>query len=203
MRARRDPRCAECRLLAAHCICARLAPVETETRITIIAHEKEWTKPTGSGHLAARLLPTAEMIRRLESRDGAWRRPGHRALLLFPERAGPGREAAPPLEAVIERLDRPLQLVVPDGTFRQASRMCLREPLLLALPRARVEGGRAIADRLRAHPDPTRLGTLEAIARALGALEGPAVEDQLLSALALFSAAIARARRGDNLADAH
>jgi DTW domain-containing protein YfiP len=74
-----------------------------------------------------------------------------------------------------------LTLVVPDGTWRQAAHARSRVPELAALPCVTLTGARAEGSRLRrasAHPE--RLSTLEAVALALGVLEGPAVEEALL-----------------------
>ncbi len=69
--------------------------------------------------------------------------------------------------------------MVADGTWRQTTRMVRRDPTLSRLPRIRLPEGPPSRYRLRTHPDPARVSTLEAIARALGVLEGADVQRRL------------------------
>ena len=90
-------------------------------------------------------------------------RPG--AAVLFPGEnavpAAPRRPAPPPVPFAI------------DGTWHQAEKMLRVNPTLAALPRLRVDAGRPSGYRdLRREPGPGHLSTLEAVALALGALEG-------------------------------
>ncbi len=85
--------------------------------------------------------------------------------LLFP---GPG---AAPAEALAAR--PPEVLVVLDGTWHQAEKMLRQSPLLAGLPRVAVTPDRPSGyGDLRREPAPHCLSTLEAVACALGALEG-------------------------------
>ena len=67
----------------------------------------------------------------------------------------------------------PEVLVVLDGTWQQAERMLRDNPQLAALPRVSVLPDRPEAyGELRREPSPGCLSTLDAVALALGALEG-------------------------------
>src|SRR6185503_2956247 len=59
---------------------------------------------------------------------------------------------------------RPVTLIVPDGTWRQAARARRRIAGLEAVPCAFVARATTSAYRLRRTPDPGRLCTIEAIA---------------------------------------
>jgi len=76
--------------------------------------------------------------------------------------------------------EKPVTLIVPDGKWRQASKMWRREPELKKIPCVRLPAGPLSRYMLRRAPQPHCLSTLEAIARALGAIEGPGVENTLL-----------------------
>jgi DTW domain-containing protein YfiP len=199
---RRKPhlRCDECRMHRSLCICALLPRLETRTRVVLLLHQLEVVKPTNTGLVAARCLVNsavvyrgrapssdatdavapdndagpsiAEQAERLAAEIPA----GARAAFLFPH------AAATPLDA-FARDGAPVTLVVPDGTWSQAARARARLGGALALPCVTLPLG--VADgaapgRLRTPTRPGRLATLEALAHALGVLEGPAIEAELL-----------------------
>ena len=100
----------------------------------------------------------------------------------------------------VASLARPVKLVVPDGTWGQTRRMLHREPVLRALPTVRVAASPPSIYRLRRARRPHELCTLEAIARALGTLECPDVERQLMDMLKVMVHA-GMATRGNPRAD--
>jgi DTW domain-containing protein YfiP len=81
----------------------------------------------------------------------------------------------------LSKADGPLTLVVPDGTWRQARKMRTRTKGLAGLPCVTLPPGPTTTYQLRAERREHGLSTLEAIARAFGILEGPAIEDALLA----------------------
>jgi DTW domain-containing protein YfiP len=77
-------------------------------------------------------------------------------------------------------------LVVPEGSWGQARRAVRREPWLLDAERVCLPSGPPSHYRLRTAPHEHGLSTLEAVARALGVLEGEAIERALLAMLDAF-----------------
>jgi DTW domain-containing protein len=157
------------------CVCPLLPRLETRTRIVLFVHRLEARKSTNTGRLAALCLSNSEIVLRGdEARPdepfaGA---PGTRPLLLFPH---PG---ARPLASEAAG-DHPVTLVVPDGTWRQASKVQKRVPGLDALPCVTLPSEGPSTYRLRQRPHEDGLSTLEAIARAMGVLEGETVRREL------------------------
>jgi DTW domain-containing protein YfiP len=183
-----DGRCARCRLYARLCLCAELPRLDTRTRLCLVIHRDEQHKPTNSGLLACASLGNSEVfVRGVHGGDApalafdAATQP----LLLFPH------ADAQPL-ADFARAPRPITLVVPDGTWRQASRVRGRVAGLDGVPCVTLPPEPAATARLRAQPDDARLPTLLAIARALGVLEGAAVRAALER---LFATLVARTLR--------
>ena len=200
-------RCAACRMHRSLCICALLPRLETRTRVVVLIHQLEAPKPTSTGVVAARCLVNSAVVYRGRSPDearagaaagagtgggasvdeqaarvAALIPPGARAAFLFPH------PSAVPLTAWRDD-GAPVTLVVPEGTWRQASRARARLGRVLGLPCVAlpdVDRGPA-RQRLRASARPDRLPTLEAIARALGVLEGPALEAALLHVLGVMT----------------
>lgn len=179
IRAHNSVRCMRCRMVQGHCICALLPRLALSTRLTLVMHHREWTKTTNTGHLALLALTRSRLL--------VWGEPGHRppapdevvwpgtvgcvlsptGLTLTPERVGGLSEG------------RPLTLVVTDGSWRQATKMLRRIPALASLPRVALPPGPPSAYALRAEPHPAGLATYEAIARALGVIEGVDVQRSL------------------------
>ncbi len=169
-------RCPDCLLHLSLCLCAELPRLETRTRVLLVLHRDEARKPTNTGRLAARSLVDSELVIRGERGHGepplSW--PAERTpLLLFPS-----DDAAPLADAA--RGVGPITLIVPDGTWRQAFKLQRRAPALATVPRVRLPEGPATEYRLRAPVRPSGLSTIEAVARALGVLDGPEIEAALL-----------------------
>ncbi|HVU03672.1 MAG TPA: tRNA-uridine aminocarboxypropyltransferase [Polyangiaceae bacterium] len=171
------PRCVRCRLHVGLCLCASLPSIETRTRVLVVMHRFEDRKPTNTGRLVAACLPNSDvyvrgeesrMDRPLESFEGV------RPVVLFP---GP---TARPLADFLGG-DGPVTLVVPDGNWRQAGKTSKRVRELASLPCAALPHGPPSEYALRRESRPERLSTMEAVARALGLLEGPEVEAALLT----------------------
>ncbi len=101
-----------------------------------------------------------------------WAAPGSETLLLFPH------AEARPLEDW-RGAARPITLVVPDGTWRQAKKARRRVAGLADLPCVSLPAAGPSAYRLRHAARPNRLATIEAIARALQILEGPSEGDEI------------------------
>jgi DTW domain-containing protein YfiP len=175
-------RCSCCRLPEVLCVCALLPRLATRTHLVLIIHRNEERKPTNSGLLATRCLVHSEvLVRGLHGQpEPRWHDDATRqGLLLFPHpQALPiGHFAASP---------RPLTLIVPDGTWRQAAKVPRRVAGLGELPYVTLPPGVPTIYRLRAQPGAGRLSTMEAIACALGVLEGAAVREALERVLRLM-----------------
>jgi DTW domain-containing protein YfiP len=164
-------------MLGGLCVCALLpAPrIETRTRLVLIIHRYEDRKPTNTGRLAVQCLANSEtIVRGHESRPTPpfLSPPGTQPLLLFPyEGAMPLAELATPAT--------PVTLIVPDGNWRQASKVRNRVPGLRDIPCVRLPVSAPTTYRLRTETHEAGLATIEAIARAMGLLEGDHVERAL------------------------
>jgi DTW domain-containing protein YfiP len=166
------------------CVCALLPTLTTRTRVVLLLHQLELRKTTNTGRLALRCLTNSALALRGQlpedlrlPRDAiaaapAWLAEAERPVLLFP-----GSDAQPLEEFAA---GAPITLVVPDGTWSQASRMRKRFPGLDAIPCARLPDTLISTYRLRHDPRPGHLSTMQAIAHAIGILESDAIAQQLL-----------------------
>lgn len=168
-------RCRGCRLHQSLCLCALVPRLVTRTRLVLYIHRFEERKPTNTGLLAAACLRHSEVRYRGGRDDVAvpFRcDDGSEPVVLFPY------EGATPLDRWKGR-GAPVTLVVPDGNWRQASKMYKRVPGLASLPCVSLPGGPRSTYRLRSEAHEDGLSTLEAIARALGILENVDVQRAL------------------------
>jgi DTW domain-containing protein len=163
-------RCETCRMHATLCICALVPRLATRTRVAVLIHYREARKPTNTGQLAARCIErsTVEIV---GDQGAPIRMPvvhdGETPVLLYPS-----EEAVSVCQYANN--DKPVLLIVPDGTWRQASKLRRRVPGLVTLPCVTVPDSGATEYRLRAELRAGGLATFEAIARALRILEGEA-----------------------------
>jgi DTW domain-containing protein YfiP len=187
-------RCPGCRMLAVACLCELVPRVETRTRVLVVLHHAETQKPSNTGRLALRCLPNSgAVIRGAPDQPTAapgpdWAEHGD-PVVLFPH------PDARPLAEFCGG-PRPVTLIVPDGTWRQAQRVRRRVPGLAEVPCAFITRDAPSEYRLRRTPDARRLSTMEAIAEALGLLEGPrgpAARELLLN---IFQIMVDRSLRG-------
>ncbi len=159
------------------CICSLLPKLATRTRLALLVHHREVTKPTNTGQLAARCLARSS-VTVVGARDQVAVlpvvAPHEQALLLYP-----ADDAVSIAEYATS--EKPTVLFVPDGSWRQAHKMRRRQPGLATLPCVTLPDHVPTDYRLRSEPLEGGLATLEAIARALRILEGDAgVEAALL-----------------------
>jgi DTW domain-containing protein len=172
-------RCKRCWVKQPHCVCGEVPRLTPRTEVLVVRHQREGWKSTGTARIAALALPGLAC---LEYGDDAQPAQGaltpallEGAALVFPA------EAAPPCDPATVR-----RLVVLDGTWRQTRRMYRRLPALHALPVLALPPRAAPALQLRHSTFEEGRSTLEAIADALGLVEGPAVAAPLHALHALY-----------------
>jgi tRNA-uridine aminocarboxypropyltransferase len=171
-------RCFRCRMPADLCICSATPRLDLATRLIMVMHSQEMRKPTSTAVLALNALGNSEFrlhgdMNQVLALDDL-NDPDRRLLVLYPD-----PNAATLSTSFLERGDRPVSLLVPDGTWRQVGRMRGR---VLGLPYAetvKLPPGPPSEWTIRKTTNPNRLSTYEAIARAYGIIESPLVQTQL------------------------
>lgn len=171
-------RCGRCRMQQKLCLCDQIELLETRTRVSLVMHQRERTKPTATGPLALLALRNSELF--LHGVEGVplslshLDRGEYRLLVLFP--AADARELT--RELVLED-SRPVNLIVPDGGWRQASRAARRIPGLESVEKVTLPMGRPTQWGLRRVTRAGGLATFEAIARSFGILEDATIQLRL------------------------
>jgi DTW domain-containing protein len=177
--------CVTCRLRLAVCICGSAPRLDLATRVVMVIHAVEWRRPTNTGHLTRLALANTEI--RLQ---GLHYRPvsshgidpaSPSTLVLYP-----GRGADPLTPERLAGLPRPLTLLVPDGNWMQAKNMMRRVPMLGRARAVCLATPRPDLPWLRRNVLCDRRSTFEAVAQALGLVEGRETEQRLLGFLGKF-----------------
>ena len=176
-------RCDRCQIFRPLCICALAPRLTTKTRVVIFMHFRELSLTTNTARLGELALTDCEVrVRgRREKPVDAYdlvQDPKLLPLLLYPaensvELGAVHRERA-------EAEGKRIVLVVPDGNWRQGSKAARRTPGLESVECVRLPPGPLSEYVLRSEPRPECVSTFEAIARAIGHLEGSEIEARLM-----------------------
>jgi len=169
--------------------------IELNTKICLVIHRREMTRSSNTGLLALRALVNSEMRIRGEGKEMLDLRdlltPQYRTFLFYPS------DDAVELDKELVAQDRrPIQLIVPDGTWRQARKIHSRHHELNDVQRVKISTPNNSVFQLRAQSRPEGMATLQAIAHGLGVIEGVLVGAQLMK---LYQAKIERTLIGRGL----
>lgn len=179
--------CEICRAGTA-CLCDVVPRIDLTTKVCLIIHHRELSRSSNTGLLALRALVNSEVRVRGEGRNALDLNdlitPQYRSFLFYPS-----RDAVELNQALVLQDSRPIQLLVPDGTWRQARKINSRHPELRDLPRVKISTPNNSIFQLRAQSKPERMATLQAIAHGLGIIEGDGVRTWLMK---LYHAKIER-----------
>lgn len=172
--------CPGCGLHRDLCICHRIPKLNLRTRLCLIIHRRELKRTTNSGRLAVQSLVNSEMrIRGEHDRQpldlSDLLTPNYRTLLFFP-----ADDAIELTTEFVAQSELPIQLLVPDGNWRQASKVRTRHPELKDIPVVKIATPNLAQKHLRAEHLPEGMSTLQAIALALGVIEGDSAKLPLL-----------------------
>jgi DTW domain-containing protein YfiP len=175
----KDP-CLDCGLHKNLCLCHLIPNLNLKTKLVLVIHHRELKRTSNTGRLALKTLKNSEMRIRGQKDSGPLDlsdllTPNYRTLLFFP--SDDARELT---SALVSESPLPIQLIVPDGNWRQASKVSIRHPELKNLERVMFNTPNTSSHHLRAEHFEEGMSTLQAIALALAAIEGDSVGHQLL-----------------------
>ena len=165
--------CARCARPVVVCYCAHLPTLPTRTRVLLLQHPRERATAIGTARMAHLALPNSAL---------------HVGTTFADTAAAPALAASPPpyllfpgphaVDVAELPRDRPVTLVVLDGTWWQAGKLLKLNPALQALPRVAFTPTRPSDYRIRRQPAPFCLSTIEALAETLNCLEPDAALDR-------------------------
>ena len=171
--------CPGCFLHESLCICDAMPTLNLKTKVSLIIHKRELKRTTNTGRLALKALVNSEMRIRGEDYDrldlSDILTNEYHTVLLYPS-----DDAINLDQKFVEKIDRPIQLIVPDGNWRQASKVHFRHSELKDIERVSICAPNLPKVVMRAENKPNGMTTIQAIAYALGVIEGNEVKRKLL-----------------------
>lgn len=174
----KDP-CPVCFVNPERCICSAIPSLSYKTRLCLVVHAKELKRTTNTGRLAVKALQNSEMRIRGEGREALDLSDllvsEYRTVLFYPS-----DDAVGLTKEFVEQDSRPIQLIVPDGNWRQASKVHYRHHELRDIPRVMIKAANTAKYHLRAETTEEGMATLQAIAEAFGVIEGAAAREALM-----------------------
>ncbi len=174
----RAQRCPQCLIPPAYCVCPVAVRETVQTRVSVVIHFSDIIKATNTGKLVPLGLANSEIFvrgRREAPLDATQTiLPDHHNILLYP---ATGSEALTP--AYLDNIERPINIIVPDGNWNQASKMVRREEPWQDLPRVHLAITKPSRYRLRTAAHENWISTFEAIARSLGIIENENLQKRL------------------------
>lgn len=170
--------CSECFLNQTLCICSLIPRFETRTRMTLIIHTREMKRTTNTGRLALKMLTNSAMVVRGASKEpvnlGGLVLEGYQNLLFFPT-----EDAVELSFELIQSFQKPIHFLIPDGNWRQASKVSLRHLELKDVPRVMISKENLSSHHLRKESSPEGMATLQAIAEAYRFSESEEVYEKI------------------------
>ncbi len=171
--------CLGCGLHLDRCICDAIPKLHLRTKICLVIHRKELKRTTNTGQLAIKSLVNSEMRVRGDNKIpldlSDLLTPTYRTFLFFPS-----FDAVELTSELVQSSSVPIQLIVPDGNWRQASKVQSRHPELKNVQKIKIGSINPASLHLRTEHKPEGMATLEAIAQVLGIIEGPEIKKVLM-----------------------
>lgn len=173
------------------CFCQHIRPLPTRTRVVLLQHPKERKVGVGTARLAHLALPNSVLRVGLDFSDDPVVRAAiganEPACVLFPR---PGA-----LDVSELPRDRPVTLVVLDGTWALARKLLRLNPMLTRLPHVAFTPRRPSEYQIRRQPAAACVSTIEALSEVLAAIEPEDGAFDGAQLLAPFRAMVERQRR--------
>jgi DTW domain-containing protein YfiP len=190
----RPHRCPRCKIHEQLCFCEHIKPFKIQSTVSLVVHVRELKLPSNTAQFVQAMLP--------ENTHFDVRGRINEPLDLAPVVARAGRTLfLYPNETAVELTPEfktanpgPYNLIVPDGNWTQARKVYQREVQLKGVQTVKLPAGIVGEYQLRKAPQPGFVSTYEAIAHALGVLEGEVVRDRMMELFRIFVKSVMHSR---------
>jgi DTW domain-containing protein YfiP len=186
-------RCPKCSINMAMCFCDAISLIDTTTHVSVVFHKKEYFLTSNTGKIANLALKNSSyQIRGIKEKplvDDFTHNGKYTPYYLYPS------DDAETLDSdFLEKQTKPINLIVPDATWRQTKKFHKREPLLKEIPHVKVPFLQKSIYQLRRQSTDEGLCTIEAIAYALKALDEPKASEHLIEILKIMNYKVMNSR---------
>lgn len=170
--------CPNCGLPNIICICNKIKQISLQNKVSVIIPYIERHKSSNTGGLVKAVLSNSQVFIRGEKNkifnpDNVIEK-NYQNLILYTGGRALTRE-------YINSFDKPINLIVPDGTWTTAPRIVVREPKFHKIPKVSLLNPPKSQYKLRKHPNPYYISTFEAILYSLEIIENNhKLKDELL-----------------------
>lgn len=165
---KREYLCDSCRMYQPLCICDKIEKIDLKTKLSVIIPNLEFFKSSNTGSLVDVALKNSEIFikGRKDSPLNADNivKKDYNNFILYPG-------GLPLTKDFVNSLDKPINLIVPDGTWRSAPKIIKQEPKLYTLKRVTLSQPKKSRYKVRKSPVLERISTFEAIIYALDVIE--------------------------------
>ncbi len=171
--------CGRCLMLSSLCLCSLIPSLKLDTKISLVIHHFEMNRSSNTGRLALEALTNSEM--RVRGREGETLdlsdllTDDYETLLLYPS-----ENSIELCSDYVNSIDKKIQLIVPDGNWRQTRKVFTRQKELRDIKKVMISRKQKDAYYMRNEHLDNGMATLQAIAMALGVIEGEEVQEKLL-----------------------
>lgn len=166
-----EKRCQRCRMHELFCFCTHIKELKSETFVSLIVHQKEFFLPSTTSYYTNLILPNSSEILLRGVKDSPVDLENNLKLKGTPLVLFPDDDAQVLNEDWVQINPGPYHLIVPDGTWNQAKKVCKREPFLKPLTKVVLQHNKHSKYQLRKAPSQDKLCTIESIIMALSYLE--------------------------------
>ena len=192
----KSDRCKKCKINYRLCFCEYLTPIEIKTPVQIIMHVGEVSLSSNTSNLLKQVHKNCTINIRgdLDNKvdyEKILMRETHKPLFLFPD-----DDAEILNQDYLSRLEKPVNLIVPDGTWRQAKKIKRRVAELKDITSINLPELYISKYKLRTPPREGMLSTFEAISKALGIIENVEIEKSLDQIFEIMNERVSRSRAG-------
>ncbi len=160
--------CPNCGLPNIICICSKIEQISLKNKVSVIIPHIERHKSSNTGGLVKAVLNNSEVFIRGEKNKlfnpNNVINQNYQNLILYT--GGRGLTTK-----YINSFDKPINLIVPDGTWTTAPRIVVREPIFHKIPKVSLLNPPKSQYKLRKHPNPYYISTFEAILYSLEIIE--------------------------------
>ncbi len=163
--------CYRCYRPKSSCMCAYVRAIETQTKFIVLMHPKEFKKTkNGTGRLTHLSLPNSELFMGIDFSDNARINEiiaTHESFILYPSKHAINLSRQNPLATKSLHVKKPMAIFLIDSTWACSLKMMRESQNLHGLSHISFDATKRSEFKIKEHPSPYCLSTIESALRVL------------------------------------